>query len=67
MSASDSAGADVSRWHRKGHYALVVMTVVAVLFLPLVLLYQGWSFHVFPHRVSAPPAPAETAGGSEAP
>ena len=38
-----------------GHYALVVMTVVAVLFFPIVLLYQGWSFHVFRKRVSAPP------------
>ncbi len=39
------------------HYALVVMTIVAVLFFPIVLLYQGWSFHVFRKRVSAPPAP----------
>ncbi len=36
-----------------GHYALVVMTVVAVLFMPVVLLYQGWSFHVFRARVGA--------------
>lgn len=48
-----------------GHYALVVMTIVAVLFLPVVLLYQGWSFHVFRQRVSAPPASAETTGGGE--
>ncbi len=45
-----------------GHYALVVMTIVAVLFMPVVLLYQGWSFHVFRQRVSAPPASAETTG-----
>jgi cytochrome bd-type quinol oxidase subunit 2 len=45
-----------------GHYALVVMTVVAVLFLPLVLLYQGWSFHVFRGRLKAPPE-ASTASG----
>ena len=38
-----------------GHYGLVVMTVVAVLFFPIVLLYQGWSFHVFRRRVSSPP------------
>jgi len=38
-----------------GHYSLVVMTVAAVLFLPVVLLYQGWSFHVFRQRVAAPP------------
>ena len=30
-----------------GHYALMVMTIVTVIFFPLVLLYQGWSFHVF--------------------
>ena len=49
-----------------GHYALVVMTIVAVIFMPLVLLYQGWSFRVFRRRVSAPPASAEapTGGGS---
>jgi cytochrome d ubiquinol oxidase subunit II len=38
-----------------GSYALKVMTVAAVLFVPLVVAYQGWSFHVFRGRVSAPP------------
>ncbi len=38
-----------------GHYALVVMTVVALLLAPVVLLYQGWSFHVFRARVGAGP------------
>ncbi|MGB0092754.1 MAG: cytochrome d ubiquinol oxidase subunit II [Solirubrobacteraceae bacterium] len=38
-----------------GHYPLVVMTIVAVIFFPIVLLYQGWSFHVFRARVKAPP------------
>jgi cytochrome bd ubiquinol oxidase subunit II len=37
-----------------GHYALVVMSIVTVLFLPLVLLYQGWSFYVFRARVRSP-------------
>ncbi len=40
-----------------GSYALKVMTIVAVIFFPVVLLYQGWSFHVFRARVKAPPAP----------
>jgi cytochrome d ubiquinol oxidase subunit II len=39
-----------------GHYGLVVMTVVALLFFPIVLLYQGWSFHVFRGRLRAPSA-----------
>ena len=38
-----------------GHYALVVMTVVTAIFFPLVLVYQGWSFHVFRARVKGPP------------
>jgi cytochrome bd ubiquinol oxidase subunit II len=38
------------------HYALVVMTVVAGVVMPVVLLYQGWSFRVFRGRISAPPA-----------
>ncbi len=40
-----------------GHYALVVMSVVTALCLPLVLLYQGWSFYVFRARVRAPGDP----------
>ena len=34
------------------HYALTVMTVVAVIFVPIVLLYQGWTYYVFRRRVS---------------
>ncbi len=33
------------------HYALVVMTVVAVIFVPIVLVYQSWSYWVFRHRL----------------
>jgi cytochrome d ubiquinol oxidase subunit II len=40
------------------HYSLVVMTVVALILMPIVLLYQGWSFHVFRRRVAAPEPPA---------
>jgi cytochrome d ubiquinol oxidase subunit II len=35
-----------------GHYALTVMTIVAVVLFPVVLLYQGWSFHVFRGRLA---------------
>ena len=37
------------------HYALSVMTVVALIFVPVVLLYQGWTYYVFRHRVSGDP------------
>jgi len=33
------------------HYTLVVMTVVAVIFVPIVLAYQAWSYWVFRHRL----------------
>ena len=33
---------------------LQIMTVVAVIFTPIVLLYQGWTYWVFRKRVSAP-------------
>jgi cytochrome bd ubiquinol oxidase subunit II len=34
------------------HYTLVVMTWVAVIFTPVVLGYQGWSYWVFRQRLS---------------
>jgi cytochrome d ubiquinol oxidase subunit II len=37
------------------HYALTVMSVVALVLVPLVLLYQGWSYYVFRHRVGDEP------------
>jgi cytochrome d ubiquinol oxidase subunit II len=33
-------------------YTLRVMTIVALLFVPVVLIYQGWSFWVFRGRIS---------------
>jgi cytochrome bd ubiquinol oxidase subunit II len=43
------------------HYALTVMTVVAVVLLPVVLAYQIWTYIVFRRRVSGPPVtPATT-------
>ena len=32
-------------------YTLTVMTVVALIFVPIVLLYQGWTYYVFRQRV----------------
>jgi cytochrome d ubiquinol oxidase subunit II len=40
------------------HYALTVMTVVAVTLVPVVLLYQGWTYWVFRHRVTGEREPA---------
>jgi cytochrome d ubiquinol oxidase subunit II len=35
-----------------GPYALKVMTVVVIVLLPVVLLYQAWTYYVFRRRVS---------------
>jgi cytochrome d ubiquinol oxidase subunit II len=40
-------------------YTLTIMTVVAVIFTPIVLIYQGWTYWVFRRRVVAPPATVE--------
>ena len=36
-------------------YTLKVMTVVAVVLLPVIVAYQAWGYHVFKGRLSAPP------------
>ena len=35
-------------------YTLKVMTVVAVIFFPCVLVYQAWGYHIFRKRLSVP-------------
>ena len=35
-------------------YTLKVMTVVAVIFFPIVLVYQAWGYHIFKKRLSVP-------------
>jgi cytochrome d ubiquinol oxidase subunit II len=48
------------------HYTLVLLTVIAAIFVPLVLLYQGWTYHVFRARVGGDEVEAAPAGGSPA-
>ena len=36
-------------------YTLQVMTVIAVIFVPVVLIYQGWSYWVFRQRIENKP------------
>ena len=38
-----------------GHYALKVITIVAAIFTPLVVLYQGWTYYVFRRRLGGEP------------
>src|SRR4029453_3608353 len=51
------------------HYTLAVMSVVALIVLPIVLVYQSWSYYVFRARVTGqdvqlPEALAPPTGGS---
>jgi cytochrome d ubiquinol oxidase subunit II len=48
------------------HYTLVVMTWVALLFTPVVLAYQGWTYWVFRQRLTGGPAPAASVTGPDA-
>jgi len=53
------------------HYTLAVLTVIALIVLPIVLLYQSWSYYVFRARVtgeevSPPAALTRPTGGSTA-
>ena len=41
-------------------YTLTIMTWVAVLFTPIVLIYQGWTYWVFRKRISVHHIPAST-------
>jgi cytochrome bd ubiquinol oxidase subunit II len=48
------------------HYALLVMTWVALIFLPVVLLYQGWTYWVFRKRLSRSDIPPSAAPSGSA-
>jgi cytochrome d ubiquinol oxidase subunit II len=39
------------------HYTLAVITVVALVVTPVVLLYQGWTYYVFRARLTGPQGP----------
>lgn len=45
-----------------GHYTLTVMTWVAVIFTPVVLAYQGWTYWVFRQRLTSVETPAPSLG-----
>ena len=46
------------------HYTLLVMTVVALIFTPIVLLYQAWTYWVFRARVTGEIAQGHGYGGT---
>jgi cytochrome bd-type quinol oxidase subunit 2 len=58
---SSGPGPSLTIWNAaSANETLLVMTVVAAIFVPLVLAYQGWSYWVFRQRLVRPagqPAP----------
>ncbi len=47
-----------------GHYALKVITIVAAIFVPLILVYQGWTYYVFRKRLAGEPVGSPLAGSA---
>jgi cytochrome d ubiquinol oxidase subunit II len=43
------------------HYTLAVMSVVALITLPVIFAYQGWTYHVFRRRLGVGDEDAEEA------
>jgi cytochrome d ubiquinol oxidase subunit II len=65
VSAPDFANSLTVDGASSSHYALGVMTVAALILTPLILLYQGWTYHIFRARLgddtsSADLVPRET-------
>jgi cytochrome d ubiquinol oxidase subunit II len=66
---STGPGPALTVWNAaSAHQTLLVMTVVAAIFVPLVLAYQGWSFWIFRQRLTRPVArPAPVPRGTAPP
>jgi cytochrome bd ubiquinol oxidase subunit II len=54
VSSTDFANSLTVSGAASAHYTLAVMSIVALIFVPLVLVYQGWTYHVFRERVGGP-------------
>jgi cytochrome d ubiquinol oxidase subunit II len=66
VSSPDFANSLTVAGAASAHYTLKVITITALILLPVVLLYQGWTYHVFRQRLGggkqaepAPEAPPE--------
>jgi cytochrome d ubiquinol oxidase subunit II len=74
VSSTDPANSLTVHSTASSPYALKVITVVALVFLPLVIAYQAWTYHVFRLRTGIPalrrrppPPPAQHADGTPVP
>jgi len=65
---SSGPGPSLTVWSAaSAHETLFVMTIVAAIFTPFVLAYQGWSYWVFRQRLTRPPAAAPVAARTAMP
>jgi cytochrome bd ubiquinol oxidase subunit II len=62
VSSTDFANSLTVDSTSSSHYALGVMTVAALILTPMILLYQGWTYHVFRARLGGgeEPSPPES-------
>jgi len=68
MVSTRGAADSLTIWNAaSAHETLLVMTVVAAIFTPVVLAYQGWTYWVFRQRLTRPPAPSGADGSVEPP
>jgi cytochrome d ubiquinol oxidase subunit II len=44
-------------------YTLKVMTVIAVVMVPVVVIYQAWAYHIFRARLTAPKVGTDDGAG----
>jgi cytochrome d ubiquinol oxidase subunit II len=57
---SSGPGPSLTIWSAaSAHETLLVMTIVAAIFTPFVLAYQGWTYWVFRQRLTRPPSTPE--------
>jgi cytochrome bd ubiquinol oxidase subunit II len=62
VSTTDPAYSITLNEAASSHYTLTVMTILAVVLLPVVLAYQAWTYWVFRHRVGPEDFPSDVHG-----
>ena len=67
MVSSTSAANTIGLADSSGSYTLTLMTIVAAVTVPVVLLYTGWSYWVFRQRVTSTDVAPATEAGEPAP
>ena len=59
MVSATSAAYDITKADSSGSYTLTLMSIIALVMLPITLIYTGWSYWVFRQRVTRHDVSAE--------